>query len=295
MTKPKGAADTGWTLCVPFIGSAITFDQEYVETLANTRIEISPSARGYSKILLAGFGSADQARDQFQAVRTALLTASLTTGMGIRINDAVVQLADGAPPPDVDTPFIYKEGHDLRQLVLIPGKTHKQMAKFMPKFREGFEFGISSSSALKAIKNDRVKLAFEIYTDSFFETSDSARFVALVGVLEVLKDKGPTSDGARSLVERWIQETSTLEAEEANSFRSRLAWLKEISIAQGIASVVTRHLGEDRGREAKSLYGRRSTLVHAGERLLDPTSAVRLQAEQLVMDLLADILMCGSL
>jgi hypothetical protein len=295
MTKRDGTVESNWILCVPFIGSVITFEQQCVETLAETRIEILPSARGYTKLLIPGFESSNQAYDRFEAVRTGLLAASLTTGMGIRIKDEVVRLADSAPPPDVDIPFIFKEGHDLRQLVIVPGKVHMQMAKFMPRFRQGLEFGLTSPSALQAMVNDRVRLAFEIYTDSFFETSDSARFLGLVGVLEVLKDKQAVSDDALSLVERWIKDTSVLAAPEAESFRSRLAWLREISIAQGIASVVTRHLGADRGNEAKNLYGKRSNLVHDGKRLIDPMSGIRSRAEQLVMDLLAHVLTSGVL
>jgi Apea-like HEPN len=295
MTERDGTFESDWILCVPFIGSVITFEQECVETLGDTQIKISPNVKGYKNLFIAGFESSDQARDQFEAVRTGLLAASLTTGMGIRIKDEVVQLADGAPPPDVDMPFIFKEGHDLRQLVIIPGKVQVQMAKFMPRFRQGLEFGLTSPSALTAMVNDRVRLAFEIYTDSFFETSDSARFLSLVGVLEVLKDQQAVSDDARSLVERWIEETSVLLPPEAKSFRSRLVWLREISIAQGIASVVTRHLGAERGKEAKNLYGKRSKLVHDGKRLIDSTSSVRRQAEQLIMDLLADILKRGVL
>jgi hypothetical protein len=49
-----GAVESNWILCVPFIGSVITFEQQCVETLAETRIEILPSARGYTKLLISG-------------------------------------------------------------------------------------------------------------------------------------------------------------------------------------------------------------------------------------------------
>lgn len=295
MTNRNDVVESAWILCVPFMGSVIAFQQECTETLAETRIEIVPSAGGYTNLLIADFESPDQARDRFEAVRNGLLAASLTTGMGFRIKDEVVLLADFAPAPDIDTPFIFKEGHDLSSLVLVPGKIQKQMTKFIPTFLQGFEFGLTSSSVLKAMANDRVRLAFEIYTDSFFETSDSARFLSLIGVLEVLKDKRAVSDDARSHVEGWIREADALAEAEAESFRSRLAWLREISIAQGIASVVTRHLGAEGGKAAKKLYGIRNNLVHDGRRLSDSTSGVRRQAQQLVMDLLADILISGAL
>jgi hypothetical protein len=295
MTEQEDAVEPEWILCVPFIGSVVTFEQRHIETLADTRIEIVPSAKGYNKLLIASFESSDQARDRFEAVRTGLLAASLTSGMGIRVKDEVVRLADGAPPPDVDMPFIFKEGHDLRQLIIVPGNVKRQIAKFMPRFRQGFEFGLVSQSALNAMANERVRFAFEIYADSFFETSDSARFLGLVGVLEVLKDRQAVSDDVRGLVDRWMDEASALVTREAQSLRSRLAWLRNISIAQGIESVVTRHLGAEHGAEAKKLYGKRSDLVHEGKRLTDPTRAILRRTEKLVMDLLADILVSGKL
>ena len=95
MAERSGIAESKWNLCVPFMGSVITFLREHVETLAGTRMEISPSHRGYTKLLITGFESPEQARDRFQAVRTGLLAASLTTGMGIRIEDDVLVTRKG--------------------------------------------------------------------------------------------------------------------------------------------------------------------------------------------------------
>jgi hypothetical protein len=90
-------------------------------------------------------------------------------------------------------------------------------------------------------------------------------------LLEVLKDKDSSSDAATALIDRWRQETSILTHEEADSIRSRLAYLKSISISRGIGSVVKRHLGQDRVKEARDLYAARSSLVHYGIR---PTDSV---------------------
>ena len=49
-----GAVESNWILCVPFIGSVITFEQQCDETLAETRIEILSSTRGYTKLLISG-------------------------------------------------------------------------------------------------------------------------------------------------------------------------------------------------------------------------------------------------
>jgi hypothetical protein len=117
----------------------------------------------------------------------------------------------------------------------------------------------------------------------------------LINVLEVLKDRRPASAEAQDLVERWkAQAKATLDPDEAESIRGNLEWLKNISIARGIASLVARHLDPTRAREAKDLYTLRSKLVHDGERLLDPAATLQL-AETLTTELLARILQSGTL
>jgi len=132
-----------------------------------------------------------------------------------------------------------------------------------------------------------------LHIDSHFEISDSARFIGLVGVLEVLKDKDSSSDAAKTLIDKWRQEASSLAQEEANSIKSSLAFLQSISISRGIGSVVKRHLGEDRKKEARDLYTARSNLVHDGIRPIDSADTVRC-TQQIVRELLASILMSGS-
>jgi len=169
---------------------------------------------------------------------------------------------------------------------MIPGKVLSRML-------ESIEFGLSSVPARSVMSDSRVRLAAELYLDSYFEASESARFIGFVGVLEVLKDKDSSSEAARVLIGKWRGEALTLADEEANSIRSSLAFLKSISISRGIASVVRRHLGEDRAREARDLYTARSSLVHDGIRSADSADTAR-RTQQIVMELLAHILMTGS-
>jgi hypothetical protein len=59
-------------------------------------------------------------------------------------------------------------------------------------------------------------------------------------------------------------------------------------------TLVRRHLGEYREREAKALYAMRSELVHNGMPLADAPSTVG-KTEGLVTDLLVHIMQTGSL
>jgi hypothetical protein len=158
-----------------------------------------------------------------------------------------------------EVPLIFQEGRDLSGLAIIPGVVQIQFEKVLPKLLASLEFGLTSGPAHTIMTDRYVKLATELYVDSHFEVSNSARFIGLIGVLEVLKDKNPASDSARRLVDGWIREaTTTLEDDESKSVLGSLRRLKDISISQGIASVVERHLGHECAKEAKELYGLRS-------------------------------------
>jgi hypothetical protein len=170
-----------------------------------------------------------------------------------------------------------------------------QTDKVWSRLIAAVEFGVRSRPAAIAMNDKRVRLALELYSDSYFETSNSARFLGFVTVLEVLKDRRSASEAAQGLVKQWkVQADSLLDADEAASVRGSLDWLRSISISRAIASVVIRHLGDDRASEAKALYVMRSKLVHDGEHPADAAGAMR-QAEKVTKELLAHILTSGTL
>jgi hypothetical protein len=191
-------------------------------------------------------------------------------------------------------PLIYREDQDLRRLLVNIGPIGIQINKVWRRLVEALGFGVTAGTAHAALADQRVMLAFDVYIDSYFEHSDSACLLGLVGVLEVLKDRLPASDAAQQLIRGWQNELSSLDADEADSIRGSLHHLGTISVSRGIRSVVGRHLGPDRAKEAAELYRIRSDLVHEGRRPSDYPKIVR-TARQLVMDLLAHIMTTGSL
>ena len=286
-----------WLLQVPFI-AAPGFELESIRLamLSDFEAKLRPTASGYTNIVVGGLESKSAAYELFELMRIGLFAASLNSNWGIRVRAKALTLDYDTPvPSEVDVPLIYPEGKDLSRLVISHGPVRKQVDKVWPKLVGGISFGLTSDTARVAMNDDRVKLASELYTESYFESSDSARLIGFIGVLEVLKDKRPRSEPAQDLVKRWKAEASdTLDASEAASIRGSLEWLNSISIAGGISSVVSRHLGKDRAREAQALYTMRSELVHDGKRLIDASNIVR-AAEQIVTELLAHILTSGSL
>jgi hypothetical protein len=280
---------------IPFITApGFPLEKSHAVTLGGLQAEVRPADFNYTKIMIDEIESAQAAHDLFEAMRVGLLVASLNLDVGIRVlSNALILDHDSPMPNQPEVPLIYPKGKNLSRLVVHVGVVENNPEKVLPKLLESVEIGLSLESARRAISDDRVRLAVELYIDSYFETSDSARFIGFVGVLEVLKDKDPSSDAVKVLIDKWRREALTLADEEANSIRSSLASLKSISISRGIASAVKRHLGEDRAKEARNLYTARSNLVHDGIRPTDSADTVR-RTQQIVRELLARILMTGS-
>ena len=168
-----------------------------------------------------------------------------------------------------------------------------QLPLVLPDVMQGLEVGIASRSAMEALRDEFVTLACELYTDSFFERSFEARFITLIGVLEVLKDQAPVSSEAVRLIDDWRSGLKQSKIVEADSLRGQLDRMKQLSVGSGIGSVVARHLGQDRARVVKDLYEIRSKLVHHGKRPPDLQDCLR-QAQLIVQELLIKVLLSGS-
>lgn len=272
------SSPASWVLQVPFVTEPVfPLKEARAATLAGYQAELRPGSFNYINVVVSDLNSASTARDLFDSLRVALLVASLNSNWGIRVKGEVVILAEDTPmPSQVDIPLIYPEGRSLRRLLGSIGPIQMNVDRVWPRLIAGVEFGLTAETFRTAMNDKRISLALELFIESFFEHSDSARFLGFINVLEVLKDKSPASDTLQDLVKQWkAQARSALDPEEANSVRSSLDWLRSISISRGIVSVVARHLGAERSAEAKGLYTIRSHLIHEGERL--PESSVTVQ------------------
>ena len=257
MTNPPGFK---WVLQIPFMmAPRFTLNEERDAAFAGVNAKLRPASYGYTNVIINGLESEQAARSLFASVRRGFLVASLNTNGGLRVKGEVITIGRASPiPKEVDVPLIYQEDQDLSRILVARPLIGTQFDKTWPRILKGIEFGITSKSGVEALADYHVELALELYADSHFEYSDSARFIGLVGVLEVLKDQSQASEAAQTLVDRWQEAVKTLAAEEAASIHGSLERLKSISISQGIGSVVGRHLGPERVKEVKTLYGMRS-------------------------------------
>ncbi|MDP3703216.1 MAG: HEPN domain-containing protein [Dehalococcoidia bacterium] len=156
---------------------------------------------------------------------------------------------------------------------------------------EGMALAICADGAF----DDKLRLAFELYSSLYYERSASARFLAVMMCLEVLKEQRERADELIGMIERWKGEVDekVRDPREADSLKGGLNRLRRESIGRSIRKLVEELLGDrERAREAESLYDLRSRLVH-GEDVSDEVRNGAAQAETLVTDVLKAILLRG--
>lgn len=282
-------------LQVPFSAPKLRFTEELNKEVGDLTISIQPDTAPYSRLVVKELDTIDQAREQFSALKRAMLAASLNVGCGIRIKDDLTVLDDDKTklPSEVDQPFVSRQGISLARLGIMVGKPEFQLSRVLPRVIQGIEVAMTSSFAVEAMRNQRIALACALYTDSFFEESIAASFITLIGALEALKDHDLVSSEAIQLIDEWLDDLDQLTKEDAESFRGQLEHMKQLSISRGIRRVVARHLGQDRAREVQRLYNTRSNLLHNGERPVDLEAHLE-RAQLIVRELLIKILHAGS-
>jgi hypothetical protein len=211
--------ERGWILSVPFaVAPALHLKEETSEPLEGIQLKMRPAEFGYNRFLVEGLASIDHARDLFARLKAGALTAGLYAGCGVRIVDALLAVDDSTPlPSEPDRPMVYRHDQDLRRLVLHAGQPELHVARVLPRFMDGLRAGLTIESVSRAMQDPQVHLAGVLYTDSHFELSPQARFIGLIGVLEVLKDKGPCPPQPKnSSIDGW---TSSSRADYRRSSR----------------------------------------------------------------------------
>jgi len=280
-------------LQVPFASAPeIPFTEEITQAVAGYTILIAPGPAPYNRFIVKELETIDEVRDRFSALKRGILLASLSVGgCGIRIKDDLLVFEDATqlPNEELSQPFACPQGMSLARLVIKVGEPVFQLPLVLPSVTHGLEIGIASNFGVEALQDPRIALACDLYTGSFFEKSFAAQFIALITVLEVLKDRDSVSLEVIRLIDDWLSQIDRLEDVEANSFRGQLERMKQLSISRGIGRMIARHLGEDRAREIQELYGIRSTLVHDGKIPADLENRLQ-RAQCIVRELLISIL-----
>ena len=138
---------------------------------------------------------------------------------------------------------------------------------------EALEEGLRYPTPDHALANRKLRLAFEIYASSFFESSRSARFLTLMMALETLAEPAsrpePMADCVRSFVNQLQRRRDDLVGlcgeQEFESLVGSLKNLREKSIGQKIRSLLQTTLTDTPEiSQFAEIYRVRSRLVHQG-------------------------------
>ena len=119
---------------------------------------------------------------------------------------------------------------------------------------------------------NQIKLAMELLTSSYFESSPRARFLTLVLAAEsILAPENHESD-VKYLIDEFIEKTkvSDITSKEKQSVLGSLNWLYKDSISQSLRKMASKHLPEKTygglspEKFISKCYDARSKLVHTG-------------------------------
>ena len=142
----------------------------------------------------------------------------------------------------------------------------------------------------QALLQPQERIAFELFSTSFFNHSPDTRLVLLVSAVETLVERKLRPPEVRCFVDlfkRLIEESSTIDPEDKRSLRGSLDDLCKESIGQAVRRMVEEKLsgrtygGREAGAFFKQCYNLRSKLVH-GVHGQDPRPSPKEIAEAVV-------------
>lgn len=172
---------------------------------------------------------------------------------------------------------------------------------------QGQQFIQILEHALRNIRelSDRERVSMELFNASFFQKSEDARFLLLMGGLEALIETGRRSGNIVGHIEKLISITecaSELSQQERNALKSALGQLQKESISQAGRKLVTEKLGARAYLQLSPsdffshCYRLRNRLIHGDPPLptREEVSSAAAQLEVMVSDLLSvDLLSVG--
>jgi hypothetical protein len=238
-------------------------------------------------VFATGFDSPQDADEFGAALKSSVRLASVRANFGVDVGDESVLTWPGEPLREA----AHAAGGQLHETVhgVQVVKTGAQdtwlwsraeltvQTQLETLFGEDF-----SSGSLAARDGSQLALACDLFASADFETSDRARFIALVTAVEALAvDRYRIASELQAVVDGWlaslIAPPNGLDAEDLLRFRSRVNQLKQESITNSVRQVVNDYVpstdgGASNGDFMAECYNTRSKLVHGATDLPDLAS-----------------------
>lgn len=258
---------------------------------------------GYYVLEVYGFASEEEAHEALPTVHAGLVWAALRHGIALPFPGQTAPVSYEETPElvesDLTRQFLDKgwdrlDGHYPGDRTVIKPEHKRLYADYLGGLRAiagirdeeiagTLSEGLGFPHPAKATEDEKLRLAYNLYSSSFFQFDDSARFLTLVTVLESLNSNRPASQrvlDALESIEGQIEELrNACDEDSAGSGRDdyhsllrRLQPLRKESIRQGVRFSVADKLRSDPevsdpeavGREARNIYDLRSSFVHTG-------------------------------
>ena len=166
------------------------------------------------------------------------------------------------------------------------------------RFFEYFFKGIEYKNWENGFKNNKLRIALELYGAFFSEATENARFLTLVMSLEALSESEKRPDMVLDLLINFrgqIEDIESNYSKESNervsleSLKRELTFRKEDSIRKQIRSLVFNTLSNngdvdalEMAQQALKVYDKRSTLVHDGSLTLQELRSISSEARIIV-------------
>lgn len=288
-----------FTARIPFIvpPKIRVANDEAIASVGN--ITFSLKGDGYLHVLMAsGFATEQEAEGFVRRGHSALAWLLLSGGVPteaqltpqrvryvddpVAVGERLARATRGVLSGPVDAfihgpeAAVYPTAKRIRIETALPGTafTTQSSANALQMLLQGAEFLRSRDLA----DDDKLVVAISLYGSHFTETSDNARFLTLIMVLEALSNATAKTPLALSLLRRWSQEVDeiserpeTPEDDRASlaALQRELLYRREDSIRAQVRKLVRSELSADAdaaeaAKEVVRLYDLRSTLVHDG-------------------------------
>lgn len=312
----RGEGPESFTLQLPFslaeVGEFPEADAlavgEAVEVVLGERPGLIIRREHYYIIRVEGFGAEAEARDFLEKIGAAMFLISLRRRMGIhfRHEPDPIEREHNSAYRDAYPPELYGGWERRADGTYTDGGTWPKMTVIIPEHErivehsmgfarrvaritaadiaEAFAYAEQNHAAGELFKNDRLVVAFDVYSSAYSQHNRVVAFLHLVTVLEILSERKRAAPVVRGAVDHLMGAVEAMRAElpdrEGESaaddaalaaLSAKLPDLKRQSIAEAISEMVYEavHSAESLPREeskrmVKEIYRVRSELVHGG-------------------------------
>ena len=220
-------------------------------------------------LLNEGFNSIEEASLEAEILRSNLLSAGALLGIGIEIkgNGKEFLYPGNIQKRDsnglryyIDPDYITIFQNDKKNVFVEMGSPKLKSLISINRLLWALKNGISK----RVLLEEKERLAFDLYNNTFFQTNSKARFLIFVTIIELLTEQKSIEANLILEVEEVIKNLSQMSPVGLKLVVEGLNRLKKASIQENCRDLIKKHLGNEASSEWGKIYNIRSGLTHDG-------------------------------